>query len=68
MAELFALSQPQVNYWLRRLLAVLCVTPWTNAAPCPNATRGPSPTATPPLERTRRIIDGTERAANGQKP
>jgi hypothetical protein len=61
MAELFGLSQPQVNYWLRRLLPVLRdaldeldVLPERD----PHAFAG---TQTPPLERTRRIIDGTER-------
>ena len=61
MAELFGLSQPQVNYWLRRLLPVLRdaldqlgVLPERD----PQAFAG---SATPPLGRTRRILDGTER-------
>jgi Helix-turn-helix of DDE superfamily endonuclease/DDE superfamily endonuclease len=61
LAELFSLRQPQVNYWLRRLLPVLRdaldelgVLPERD----PQAFARP---ATPPLERTRRIIDGTER-------
>lgn len=61
MAELFNLSQPQVNYWLRRLLPVLRdaldelgVLPERD----PHAF---ARTAAPPLEQTRRIIDGTER-------
>jgi Helix-turn-helix of DDE superfamily endonuclease/DDE superfamily endonuclease len=61
MAELFNLSQPQVNYWLRRLLPVLRdaldeldVLPERD----PHAF---THIAAPPLEQTRRIIDGTER-------
>lgn len=61
MAELFNLSQPQVNYWLRRLLPVLRdaldelgVLPERD----PHAF---ARTVAPPLEQTRRIIDGTER-------
>jgi hypothetical protein len=61
MAELFHLSQPRVNYWLRRLLPVLrdaldeCgVRPERQ----PQVFAG---TAAPPLEQTRRIIDGSER-------
>src|SRR3954454_6039780 len=60
MAELFNLSQPQVNYWLRRLLPVLRdaldeVGVLPERDPQAFARR-----ATPP-GRTRRIIDGTER-------
>lgn len=61
MAELFGLSQPRVNYWLRRLLPVLHealdelgVLPERDP---PAFARTP----TPPQEQTRRIIDGTER-------
>jgi hypothetical protein len=61
MAELFNLSQPRVNYWLRRLLPALRdaldglgVLPERD----PHAF---AHIATPPLEQTRRIIDGTER-------
>ena len=61
MAELFNLSQPQVNYWLRRLLPVL-----RDALDELGALPGRDPQAlahlaAPPLEQTRRIIDGTER-------
>jgi len=61
MAELFGLSQPRVNYWLRRLLPVLHealdelgVLPERDP---PAFARTP----TSPQEQTRRIIDGTER-------
>jgi hypothetical protein len=61
MAELFNLSQPQVNYWLRRLLPVLRdALDELDALP----ERDPQTfahIAAPPLEQTRRIIDGTER-------
>src|SRR5882724_1039324 len=61
MGELFGLSQPRVNYWLRRLLPVLRdalddlgVLPERDP---PAFARTP----TSPQEQTRRIIDGTER-------
>src|SRR3954467_13212262 len=61
MAELSNRSQPQVNYWVRRLLPVLReALDELRALP----ERDPqvfSHSATSPLEQTRRIIDGTER-------
>jgi DDE superfamily endonuclease/Helix-turn-helix of DDE superfamily endonuclease len=61
MAELFGLSQPRVNYWLRRLLPVLRdALDELGALP----ERDPQAFAGTPAARaggTRRIIDGTER-------
>jgi hypothetical protein len=61
MAELFNLSQPQVNYWLRRLLPVLRDALDELGALPERDPQAFARSATPPLERTRRIIDGTER-------
>jgi DDE superfamily endonuclease/Helix-turn-helix of DDE superfamily endonuclease len=67
MAELFGLSQPRVNYWLHRLLPVLH-TALDDLGVLPE--RDPQAfarRATPPLEQTRRIIDGTERRRQRSK-
>jgi hypothetical protein len=61
MAELFNLSQPQVNYWLRRLLPVLRDALDQLGALPERDPQAFARSATSPLERTRRIIDGTER-------
>jgi DDE superfamily endonuclease len=61
MAELFNLSQPQVNYWLRRLLPVLRDALDELGVLPERDPQAFARLATPPLERTRRIIDGTER-------
>ncbi len=61
MAELFGLSQPRVNYWLRRLLPLLRDT-LDELGALPE--RDPQAFAGSPASRaggTRRIIDGTER-------
>src|SRR5438309_6466305 len=61
MAELFTLSQPQVNYWLRRLLPVLRDALDELGTLPERDPQAFARSATPPLERRRRIIDGTER-------
>jgi DDE superfamily endonuclease/Helix-turn-helix of DDE superfamily endonuclease len=61
MAELFGLSQPQVNYWLRRLLPVLRDALDERGALPERDPQAFARRATPPLEQTRRILDGTER-------
>jgi hypothetical protein len=61
MAELFSLSQPQVNYWLRRLLPVLRDALDELGVLPERDPQAFAHSATPPLERTRRILDGTER-------
>jgi hypothetical protein len=61
MAELFGLSQPQVNYWLRRLLPVLREALDDLGALPERDPQAFARSATPPLEGARRIIDGTER-------
>jgi hypothetical protein len=61
MAELFNLSQPQVNYWLRRLLPALRDALDECGVLPERDPQAFARMATPPLERTRRIIDGTER-------
>jgi DDE superfamily endonuclease/Helix-turn-helix of DDE superfamily endonuclease len=61
MAELFNLSQPQVNYWLRRLLPVLREALDEFGVLPERDPQAFARIATPPLEQTRRIIDGTER-------
>jgi DDE superfamily endonuclease/Helix-turn-helix of DDE superfamily endonuclease len=61
MAELFSLSQPRVNYWLRRLLPVLRDALDELGVLPERDPQAFAQTATPPRGRTRRIIDGTER-------
>jgi hypothetical protein len=61
LAELFNLSQPQANYWLRRLLPILRDALDEHGALPERDPQAFAGSATPPLERTRRIIDGTER-------
>src|SRR5438270_12706500 len=61
MAELFGLSQPQVNYWLRQLLPVLRDALAEHGDLPERDPQAFARSATPPLELTRRIIDGTER-------
>lgn len=61
MAELFGLSQPRVNYWLRRLLPVLRDALDELGALPERDPRAFARTAAPRAEGTRRIIDGTER-------
>lgn len=61
MAELFSLSQPRVNYWLHRLLPVLRDALDELGALPERDPQAFAHIAVPPLERTRRIIDGTER-------
>ena len=61
MAELFNLSQPQVNHWLRRLLPALRDALDECGVLPERDPQSFAHSATPPLERTRRIIDGTER-------
>src|SRR5437868_1202701 len=61
MAELFGLSQPQVNYWLRRLLPILRDALDELGTLPERDPQAFAHVAVPPLEQTRRIIDGTER-------
>jgi hypothetical protein len=67
MAELFNLSQPQVNYWLRQLLPVLREALDEFGVLPERDPQAFARLATPPLERTRRIIDGTERRRHRPK-
>jgi hypothetical protein len=61
MAELFGLSRPRVNYWLRRLLPVLRDA-LDELGALPERDPQAFGRATGPAgEGTRRIIDGTER-------
>jgi hypothetical protein len=61
MAELFHLSQPRVNYWLRRLLPALRDALDECGALPERQPQAFAHIAGPPLEQTRRIIDGSER-------
>src|SRR5205823_6374962 len=61
MAELFGLSQPQVNYWLRRLLPILRDALDERGALPERDPQAFAHSAPPPLGRTRRLIDATER-------
>src|SRR6266699_2208479 len=61
MAELFSLSQPRVNYWLRRLLPVLRDALDELGVLPERDPQAFARTPPPPQEQTRRIIDGTER-------
>ncbi len=61
MAELFDLSQPRVNYWLRRLMPVLRDALDELGVLPERDPQAFAQTATPPQGQARRIIDGTER-------
>jgi hypothetical protein len=61
LAELFGLSQLQVNYWRRRLLPVLHDALDELGAMSERDPRAFARGAAPPPGRTRRIIGGTER-------
>jgi Helix-turn-helix of DDE superfamily endonuclease/DDE superfamily endonuclease len=61
MAELFELSQPQVNYWIHRLVPVLREA-LDDLGVCPERHAGHFARSRPPAEaEPRLIIDGTER-------
>ena len=61
LAELFGLSPSRVNYWLRRLLPVLRDALDDLGVLPERDPQAFARTPAPPQERTRRIIDGTER-------
>ena len=67
MCELFGLSQPQVNYWIHRLLPVLQEA-LDDLGVCPERHASHFAQSQAPSEaEPRLIIDGTERGGNGQK-
>jgi hypothetical protein len=61
LAELFGLSPARVNHWLHRLLPVLREALDDLGVLPERDPQAFARTPTPPPERTRRIIDGTER-------
>jgi len=61
LAELFGLSLSRVNHWLHRLLPVLREALDDRGVLPERDPQAFAQTPTPPQERTRRIIDGTER-------
>jgi DDE superfamily endonuclease len=61
LAELFGLSPSRVNYWLHQLLPVLREALDGLGVLPERDPQAFARTPTPPQERTRRIVDGTER-------